>query len=102
MFEGGGLWRTSVTGGEEQHIADSPHRAYWGSFAVTEKGLYLLDSDAEPDPAIVYYDLQTQRAKPVLTLTQAPPIWAPNLAASRDGRTLFYTLSENTSTIHMI
>jgi Tol biopolymer transport system component/DNA-binding winged helix-turn-helix (wHTH) protein len=101
-FEGGGLWKTPVAGGEEQHIADSPHRGYWGSFAVTEKGLYLLDSDAEPAPAIVYYDLQTQRSKPVLTLKQDPLIWTANLAASRDGRTLFYAQGEATSSILMI
>jgi Tol biopolymer transport system component len=101
-FEGGGLWRTPVTGGDEQHVADIPHRAYWGGFAVTEKGLYLLDSYAKPGPAIVYYDLQTQRTRTVLTLTQDPTIWKPNLAASRDGRTLFYAASEASSSILMI
>jgi Tol biopolymer transport system component len=101
-FEGGGLWRISVAGGEEQHIAGIPHRAFWGSFAVTEKGLYLLDSDADPDPTIVYYDLQTQHAKPVLTLKEDPLVWTANLAASRDGRILFYAQGEATSSILMI
>jgi serine/threonine protein kinase len=46
-LEGGGIWSVPVAGSEEQHITDALHLGYWGHFAVTETGLYLVDSDAE-------------------------------------------------------
>jgi Tol biopolymer transport system component len=101
-LEGGGLWKTPVGGGEEQHVTDIPHRGYGGDFAVTENGLYLIDSDSEPGPTIVYYDFQTQRSRPVLTLKQDPVWWSSNLAASRNGRTLFFAQGELTSSITMV
>ena len=47
-FDGGGLWSVPVGGGAEQHLTDAPHRGYWGHFAVTDTGLYLVDSSTEP------------------------------------------------------
>ena len=81
-FEGGGIWSMPTGGGEEQHITAALHRGYWGHFAVTDTGIYFVDSDAEPGPAIIYYDFQTRRLTPVLTLKQNPVPWeAANLAA---------------------
>jgi Tol biopolymer transport system component/DNA-binding winged helix-turn-helix (wHTH) protein len=101
-LKGGGLWKTPVGGGEEQHVTDIPHRGYGGHFAVTDDGLYLIDSDSEPGPSIVYYDFQTQRSRPVLTLKQDPVAWSSNLAASRNGRILFFAQGESTSSITMV
>jgi Tol biopolymer transport system component/DNA-binding winged helix-turn-helix (wHTH) protein len=89
-FEGGGIWKVPVGGGQEERVTDSLHLGYWGHFAVTENGLYLVDSDAKGGPAIMYYNVQTRRLSSVLTFKQFPFPWLPNLAASRDGRTLFY------------
>ncbi len=101
-FEGGGLWRATVEGGKEEHIANIPHLGYWGHFAVSENGLYVLDSDSKPGPTIMYYDFQTHRFNPVLTLKQDPVAWTANLAVSRDGRTLFFTEGEAKSSITMV
>jgi Tol biopolymer transport system component/DNA-binding winged helix-turn-helix (wHTH) protein len=87
---GGGIWTIPIGGGREQNVTDALHRGFWGHFAVTDKGLYLLDSDAKGGPAIKYYDFQTRRLSSVFTLKQPPAMWTPNLAASRDGRTVFY------------
>jgi hypothetical protein len=57
---------------------------------VTDKGLYLLDCGAKGGPAIKYYDFQTRRLSSEFTLKEPPAAWTPNLAASRDGRTVFY------------
>ena len=89
-YAGGGIWTMPVGGGQEERITDALHRGYWGYFAVTDKGIYLLDSDAKGGPAISYYDFQRRRLSPVVTLQHSPVIFYPNLAASRDGRTLFY------------
>jgi Tol biopolymer transport system component/DNA-binding winged helix-turn-helix (wHTH) protein len=93
-FEGGGIWKTRTGGGVEERVTDSLHRGYWGHFAVTDNGLYLVDSDAKDGPAIMYYNFQTGRLSPVMTFKQSPSPWFPNLAASRDGRTLFYAQVE--------
>ncbi len=87
-FEGGGIWSIPVGGGEEQQVTDALHKGYWGHFAVTDAGLYLLNSEATPKPSIMYYDFKTHRLTSVLQLEDPAPT-APNLAASRDGRTLW-------------
>ena len=76
-----------VGGGEEQRVTDALHKGCWGHFAVTDAGLYLLDSDAAPKPTIMFYSVQTRLLTPVLQLHNPVP-WVENLAASRDGRTV--------------
>jgi hypothetical protein len=50
----------------------------------------------------MYYNFQTQRLSPILTFEKGPVPWVPNLAASRDGRTLLYAQVEfENSTISM-
>ena len=93
-FEGGGIWKTPAGGGQEERVSDSLHRGYWGHFAVTDNGLYLVDSDATGGPAIMYYNFQTKQLSPIMTFKQSPSSWFPNLTASRDGRTLFYAQVE--------
>ena len=92
--EGGGIWRVPAGGGQEERVTDSLHKGYWGHFAVTDNGLYLVDSDAKGGPAIMYYDFQTGRLSPIMTFKQSLSPGFPNLAASRDGRTLFYAQVE--------
>jgi Tol biopolymer transport system component/DNA-binding winged helix-turn-helix (wHTH) protein len=93
-FEGGGIWKIPAGGGQEERVTDSLHRGYWGHFAVTDNGLYFVDSDAKDGPAIMYYNFRTRRLSSVLAFKQSPFPWLPNLAASRDGRTLFYAQVE--------
>ena len=71
-FEGGGIWKMPAGGGQEEHVTDSLHRGYWGHFAVTDNGLYLVDSDAKGGPAIMYYNFHTGRLSPVMTFKQIP------------------------------
>jgi Tol biopolymer transport system component len=101
-FEGGGIWRVPVDGGPEERITEGLHLAYWGDFAVTEAGLYLLDVDADPSPTILYYNFQTRQLTPVLRLKQNPIPWTANLAASRDGRTLLFAEGDSKSSITMV
>lgn len=102
-FEGSGIWAIPVAGGQEQRLTDAPHLGYWGYFAVTETGLYLLETEgAASDPTIVFYDFRTRRITPVLTLDESPLPWGANLTASRDGRKLLFTHTRITSSITMI
>ena len=92
-----------VGGGLEDLVTNSLHVGCWGHFAVTENGLYLIDTEAKGGPAILYYNFQTRRLSPVLILDKSPVPNTPNLTASRDGRTLLYAQVEfENSTISMV
>jgi Tol biopolymer transport system component len=99
-FEGGGVWSIPVGGGEEQQVTDALHKGYWGHFAVTDAGLYLLNSEASPKPTLMFYNFQTRLLTPVLQLEDPAPA-AANLAASRDGRTVWFTQRVRHSSIAM-
>src|SRR5262249_40272235 len=45
--ESAGLWKIPVEGGEERLISAALHLGYWGHFAVTDAGIYLVDADRE-------------------------------------------------------
>ena len=101
-FDGGGLWSIPVGGGKEEQLTAAPHKGYWGHFAVTDTGIYLLDSHAAPKPAIMFYNFQTKRLTPVLQLEDLPVSWTANLAASPDGRTVLFSQATRHSSITMV
>ncbi|WP_239462050.1 DPP IV N-terminal domain-containing protein [Occallatibacter savannae] len=103
-LSGGGIWSIPVFGGETQHITSALHFGYWGEFAVTENGLYLIDSDTDPGPSLMYFSFRTRQLKPVFNLNEAPRKavpWSANLGASRDGRTVLFVLGTFRSSLVM-
>jgi len=102
-FDEPGIWSMPASGGSESPVVTGkPQVSYWGQWAVTESGLYLLDADAEPRPTIEFYSFSTRRITPVLSLEKSPSPWQPSVSASRDGRTVFYTQSDPQSVIRMV
>jgi hypothetical protein len=89
--ESGGIFRRPLAGGPEIRVTDGLHFRYWGAFAVTENGIYYLDSEATPRPTIYYLDLRTGRSTPVLPVERMPLPDEPILTATRDGRILLVT-----------
>jgi len=71
--------------------------------AVTDEGLYFLDSNAAGGPTINYYSFQSKAIRKVLTFPKdkSPVPWAANLGASRDGRTIFLVQGTTRSSIVM-
>lgn len=103
-LSGGGIWSIPVNGGEAKHVTDALHFGYWGEFAVTEHGIYLVDSDTDPGPALMYYSFQTGQLKRVLSLNGPPQKaipWTANLGASRDGRTVLVIMGTFRSSLVM-
>ena len=102
-FSGGGIWAMPASGGRVEHVTAALHFGYWGEFAVTENGLYLVNSDAYPGPALMYYSFRTSQLKPVLNLNGPPKTvpWSANLGASRDGRTVVIVLGTFRSSLVM-
>jgi Tol biopolymer transport system component/DNA-binding winged helix-turn-helix (wHTH) protein len=102
-FDEPGIWSMPASGGSESPVVTGkPQVGYWGHWAVTESGLYLLDVDAEPRPTIEFYSVATHRITPVLSLEKSPSDWQPSLSASRDGRRIFYSQSDPQSVIKMV
>jgi hypothetical protein len=73
----------------------------WGQFAVTQDGIYLIDSWAEAGPTLVYYDLRTRHTTSVLVLKESPKHGSSNLTATRDGRIVLYVQEERHGSILM-
>ena len=101
-IDGAGIWSVPPAGGVEERVTDPPHRGYWGHFAVTDGGIYLLDANARHRPTVMYYSFQTNRLTPVFQLTEHPLPWRPELAASHDGRTVLFAQSIPQSSITMV
>ncbi|MGD0629011.1 MAG: winged helix-turn-helix domain-containing protein [Terracidiphilus sp.] len=98
-----GIWSVpSVGGAESLVIADKPQSGYWGHWAVTRTGLYLLNAEAAPRPTIEFFDFATHRTSPVLTLDKQPLRWFPSLSATADGRTIYYTQWDRQNVIRMM
>jgi Tol biopolymer transport system component/DNA-binding winged helix-turn-helix (wHTH) protein len=89
--ECGGIFRRPLSGGPEVRVTDRLHVRHWGAFAVTENGIYFLDTEATPRPTIFYFDLRTGRSIPVLPMDRMPVPDDPTLTATRDGRILLFT-----------
>jgi hypothetical protein len=86
-FDGAGLWSVPVNGGEERLVSATIHHGYWGHFAVTEEGIYLLDADREEGPTIMFLDFKSRRLSPILamkkTLFHGQLVWPPRETAER-------------------
>jgi Tol biopolymer transport system component/DNA-binding winged helix-turn-helix (wHTH) protein len=100
ILDHGGLWAVSTTGDNERRLLDAPHVGYWGYFAVTENGVYLLDFT--PKATILYYDLERRKLTPVLTMSETPIAEEPGMGASRSGKVLLFGQGDTSSSITMV
>jgi Tol biopolymer transport system component len=102
-FDQAGIWSLPAKGGAESLVvADKPQLGYWGHWAVTSAGLYVLDTDAEPRATIEFYDFARRLTSAVLTLDMLPARQQPSLSATMDGKTVFYTQYDPQSVIKMM
>jgi Tol biopolymer transport system component/DNA-binding winged helix-turn-helix (wHTH) protein len=102
-FDEAGIWSVPSRGGAERLVVpDKPQVLYWGHWALTETGLYLLNAEAEPRTRIEFYDLGTNRISTILTLEKRPASGHPSLSATADGKTIFYSQWDQQSVIKMV
>lgn len=102
-FNEAGIWKIPASGGsEELVIPDRPQIRFWGNYAVASAGLYLLDNDAEPRPAIEFYDFALRRISKVLTLDQNPNRFDASLSTTADGKTVYFAQWDSQSVIKMM
>jgi Tol biopolymer transport system component len=102
-FDQAGIWRIPAIGGAESLVVpDKPGVGFWGHWAVTDSGLYLLDTEAEPKASIVFYRIATGRLSHILTLEKKAARLQPSLSATADGKTVYYTQYDRQSVIKLI
>ncbi len=98
-----GIWSVPVNGGNENLvIAGKPQTGWWGSWAVTDTGLYLMDADAQPRSTLDFYNFSTHKLAPVLRLEKAPCSNRPAVSASRDSRDIFVSECDYQSVVKMM
>ena len=102
-FDEAGIWSVPSQGGTESMvIAGKPQVRYWGHWAITRTGLYLLSAETERRPRIEFYDFATRRISPILTFEKRAYDGQPSLSATADGKTLYYTQWDHRSVIKMM
>jgi Tol biopolymer transport system component/DNA-binding winged helix-turn-helix (wHTH) protein len=101
-LDGAGVWEVSTEGGDEIRLIDPPHSGYWGYFAVTESGIYVLDTEYKPRPTILFYELKSGKLVPVLPMAKNPIVQEPGLAASRDGKILLIAQEDEVNSITLV
>jgi Tol biopolymer transport system component/DNA-binding winged helix-turn-helix (wHTH) protein len=100
--DGEGIWSIPVSGGAETRVTDAPRLGFWGNWAVSEAGLYVLDDDILPRPTIEFYNFKTRKLTPVIPLEHSGRAWDPGLDASRDGRTVLFVQWEPQASLAMV
>jgi hypothetical protein len=94
MFDAPGIWTVPVNGGEERPVHDLPPTGYWGYWGIGSRGLYLVNPEAKPRPAIELINLATRRVTRIAELDKPPIQWQAGFAVSPDERSILYSQSE--------
>jgi Tol biopolymer transport system component/DNA-binding winged helix-turn-helix (wHTH) protein len=102
MYEPG-LWKMPLAGGQEsQVIANKPPVPYWGHWAETESGIYVIDINTDSGPRIEFHEFASHKSRTVLAYEQQPLPAFPSLAATKDGKTIYYTQWDQQSVIKLM
>jgi Tol biopolymer transport system component len=97
-----GIWRVPVEGGEETLVLDLLQPGFWGYWVVVDEGIYFLNAEAEPRPAIEFYRFATRQVTRVFVPEKDPVYGEPGLALSPDGRWILYVQVDQTQSDIML
>jgi dipeptidyl aminopeptidase/acylaminoacyl peptidase len=86
-----GIWSVPASGGLETRVTSIPTQGFWGHWALTETGLYMLDCRTKPHCAVEFYNFSSRTVSMLFQIEQEVVAGQPGLTASRDGRTVLYT-----------
>jgi Tol biopolymer transport system component/DNA-binding winged helix-turn-helix (wHTH) protein len=101
-FDSEGVWSIPVSGGAETLVTPALRAGYWGAWAVSETGIYLIDDEVLPRPTIEFYNFRTRRLTAVMQMENSPLDHDPSLDASRDGRIVLFAQHRPQSSIAMV
>ena len=86
-----GIWSMPANGGPESRVTSIPTQGFWGHWALTEAGLYMLDCRTKPHCAVEFYNFSSHTITLLFQIEHEVLAGQPGLTASRDGRTVLYT-----------
>jgi eukaryotic-like serine/threonine-protein kinase len=101
-FEAAGIWTVPVNGGEEQPVHDLPPTGYWGYWGIGHRGLYFVNPEAKPRPAIDLFDLATRRVTRIAEMERQPMQWTSGFSVARDERSILYSQWEQSGSDIML
>ncbi len=97
-----GLWRVAVNGREEAPVMEFPKAGFWGYWALADKGIYFVNTDAAARPALQFLNFAGAPVEHVAGLNGRPIRFEPGLAVSPDGRWILYTQEDHSSSEIML
>jgi Tol biopolymer transport system component/DNA-binding winged helix-turn-helix (wHTH) protein len=87
---GPGVWRLPLEGGQEQLMLSQPGAGCWGQWALTDEGIYFVNSKWETGFRIDLFSFATQGITHVVGLTKVNE-FVSGLAISPDHHQILYT-----------
>lgn len=97
-----GLWRVPVKGGSEEKVLNDPPNDYQGYWALTQQGIFYLDTTNSPGEIRLADFSSLQHSSLIHKLAAQPTPWA-GLSVARDGKWLAYaTMAEASSNITLV
>jgi hypothetical protein len=101
-YDASGIWTVPVNGGEERPVHDLPPTGYWGCWGIGRRGLYFVNPEAKPRPAIELLDLTTRRVTRIAEMERPPRQWTSGFSVARDERSILYSQWEQSGSDIML
>jgi serine/threonine protein kinase/Tol biopolymer transport system component len=96
-----GVWRMSLSGGEETRILEQGN---WGYWALLEQGICFLNQRALPQPTLEFFNFATSQVTLFGRLERGRAFGSsPGVAVSQDGRWILYSqVDQNDNDIMLV
>ena len=91
-----------MNGGEEALVLDFPKASFWGYWALVETGIYFVDTEVRPQPALQFLSFAERRVVQVATLDRKPVPFVSGIAVSPDAKRILYTQEDHRSSDIML
>ena len=69
-----GLWSVPVNGGDEAPVLDFPKGSFWGYWALAKTGIYFVNTESGPQPALQFLSFADKRVVHVAALKKTGPV----------------------------
>ncbi len=93
----GGIWKMPVDGGEETPVLPDFTGELRGYWRVVEDGIYYLNKNSEPGPALEFFEFATRQSQRIAVLTGNYSVYHGGLTVSPDRRWIVYSQTSRTS-----
>ena len=97
-----GLWSVPVNGGDEAPVLNFPKGSFWGYWALAKEGIYFVNTETAPQPALQFLRFVDKRVVHVAALDKRPVPYVSGMAVSPDERSILYTQEDQRSSDIML